>query len=470
MAVVRLLVPIALVACGVSSSRRTDDAAIDAPHVVDAPPFSDAATDEPPPHVVGPCDAPPMFFEPYAPSRILHVVPGASGGDGSSAAPFGTIAKAAVVATPGTFILLAPGVHASDQFVADLRGTPQAPIWIGGTSNTRPVIAGGVQGLHLTRPAYVVIQRLELRGQHANGINIDDGVAHASDAHHVAIVDVYIHDVFDHTNASCVRASGVEDLAIYDSRLFSCTAGISQYGVHRGVLARNHIANVLSYGIRASAGSTDIDIRQNRLDQAGYIAISLGGESPVDTFRPPLSTVSPNAEARRLRAFDNVVTGNPHVPFVFQGCTDCLVAHNLTYGEPQRVLRILPRTPPAGYAFERTRDGRVINNSFVFGVPNAHVDVIADADGSSFVFANNLWYSFISLSWSEPVGLPVAETGSVVGVGTGYAGGVSMYCGGPETGAAAPLPEVEGTIEGFCRADGHEPTIGPMVAGSGCTL
>ncbi len=180
-----LLVVIALAACGrVTTSRPTSDAApVDGFVVPDAPP--DAPLDA---YARRPCDAPVPFFEGLVPSRVLHVVPGATHGDGSSANPFGSIAAAAAVATPGTFIELAPGGHAVEQFVPNLRGTAQAPIWIGGAPGTQsPVIWGGWEGLHLSRPAYVVVQNLEFRNQMANAINIDDGVSVAGDTHHVAL-------------------------------------------------------------------------------------------------------------------------------------------------------------------------------------------------------------------------------------------------------------------------------------------
>src|ERR1700752_1940664 len=124
----RLLL-LALVACSrVTTDRRPPDAAPDdAPfHVPDAPP--DAPLDA---YARQPCDAPVPFYDGLVPTRVLHVVGGAINGDGSVAAPFGSIAAAAAVATPGTFIELAPGLHATEQFVPNLRGTAQAPIWIG---------------------------------------------------------------------------------------------------------------------------------------------------------------------------------------------------------------------------------------------------------------------------------------------------------------------------------------------------
>src|SRR5690242_6998870 len=131
----RLVVLVALAACSRVISQATDDAAIDAPRF----PFFDARPADAAPldaYAPGACDAPGTFADGYTWTRVLHVRPGAVNGDGSAAAPFGSIAAAAAVATPGTFIQLEPGIHAPNQFVPNLRGTADAPIWIGGAWGT----------------------------------------------------------------------------------------------------------------------------------------------------------------------------------------------------------------------------------------------------------------------------------------------------------------------------------------------
>lgn len=459
---VRSLVLIVLAACGVSSTRTKHDAAVDAAPRRDALVFPDAPLDA---YVRRACDAPPTFADGLVPTRVLHVAAGAINGDGSATAPFGSIAAAAAVATPGTFIQLAPGIHATNQFIPDLRGTATAPIWIGGVFGTRPVIRGGAEALHLTRPAYVVIQHLELADHEANGINIDDGVSYGGDAHHVAIVDVQVRDLWASGQGTCVRAAGVSDLAIYDSGFERCAVSVDLIGSHRAVVARNVIDDIMVFGVVARGGSTDVDVRQNRLLGGGISGVVLGGSVPLAQFRPPVSATSPNAEARRVRVFNNFVGGATEIPFSFASCSDCLVAHNLTYGAPRSLLQIVQGTATQnGYEFEPTQNGRVINNSFVWtSLVNAHVVSGPGTAPTTFTFSNNLWFSTQATGSSTPV-LPVAETGSVIGMGTGYTFDITFpYCVGPEQGAAAPLPEIDGTFEGHCRSDGDAPTIGPQV-------
>lgn len=437
-----------------------DDAGVvDAPRMYDAPPVA------PPPDAYVPraCDAPPTFADGLVPARVLHVVPGATGGDGSAAAPFGTIAAAAAAATPGTFIKLAPGVHLGNQFVPDLRGTAEAPIWIGGEPGTRPVIEGGAEALHLTRPAYVVVQHLEVRKQTANGINIDDGVTRAGDAHHVALVDVRVRELWG-VGKTCVRASAVDDLFVYDSRFLRCNGGLDQVGVHRAVIARNQFLTMGIYAVRARGGATDIDIRQNHIDSGGA-GVMLGGVTALSQFSPPVSQLVPNAEARRVRAFNNVLVGDAIAPFSFVGCVDCLVAHNVSYGNTTSIVRILTGTVSRnGYVFEPTQRGRVINNSFVWQTLRlvAHVEASPGTLPETFTFSHNLWYSLDQPGQSTP-SLPVPEAGSVIGERSGYLPFIPGYlCEGPEIGAAVELPEIDGTFEGHCRTEGDAPTIGPQ--------
>ncbi|HEX5059749.1 MAG TPA: right-handed parallel beta-helix repeat-containing protein [Kofleriaceae bacterium] len=448
----------------------------------DAKPYYDARTDavgSPDAYAARPCDAPVSFAEGLVPTRVLHVEAGAVGGDGSAEKPFGSIAAAAAIATPGTFIQLGLGNHATNQFIPNLHGTATAPIWIGGVQGTHPKINGGAEGLHLTAPQYVVIQNLELHGQSANGIDIDDSVGNANDAHHVTLSSVDVYDVLETGSGTeaGIKASGVNDLAIHDSVVLRCGIGIELVGVHDSVVARNVVSGSLLHGIRARGGSTDVDIRQNKLRDNGTTGVVLGGSTPFSQFRPPLSMTAPNAEARRVRSFDNVVTGASSSGFSFISCVDCLVAHNLVFGSPLRLVGIYEgNSSQNGYTFELTKNGRVINNSFVWTSPISfgHVDVGVGSSAATFTFSHDLWLALSTPSQSTPyLGTtfnPVPDTGAVIGIGTGYSADPTVYCGGPEASTATPLPEVDGTIEGWCRS-ASVPTIGPLMLSEGaCDL
>src|SRR6185503_7532381 len=213
---------------------------------------------------------------------------------------------------------------------------------------------------------------------------------------------------------------------------------------------RNTLDMIYDTGVRLRGGSTDVDVRQNVIVEAGVTAISLGGFTPLSWFRPALSTTAPNAEARRLRAFNNAISGSTTAALTLDDCIDCLVAHNLVYGNVTRVLRIWQnQTTQGSYTFEPMTTGRVINNSFTWSITAlmAHVEVGAGVNASAFMFSHNLWNCDDQPSMSQPT-LPATEDGAVIGMGTGYYGAFGPYCGGPEAGKAIALPEVDGTIEG----------------------
>ncbi|MBP6837892.1 MAG: right-handed parallel beta-helix repeat-containing protein [Kofleriaceae bacterium] len=430
-------------------------------------------------YVPGSCDAPPTFADGLSPTRTLHVVAGAAaGGDGSLAAPFATLEQAAAVASPGTAIRLGAGVHAGGAFLADLRGTAAAPIWIGGEPEVtpRPVIEGGGNAIQLQRPAYVVVHDLEVRGQTSNGLNIDDGGAFADPtaAQFVALLRLHVHDVGAGGNQDCVKVSGVSDLFLYDSLIERCGgggSGIDHVGCHRSVVARNVFRATPGNAVQAKGGSTDVDVRQNRFLDGGTRAVNLGGSTDLTLFRPPLSTVAGNAEARRVRVFDNVVivAGTSNTPFAFVGCVDCLVAHNLVGGTPRWAVRVLQETSSqGGFTFEPSGQGRVIGNTFVFSSTTlaTAVNVGAGTAADTFEFRTNAWLAEDAPARSTP-DLPVTETGAIIGQPTGYAalladptGNHPLPAGSAEAGAAAAVAEVTGTLTGACR--GAARSIGPL--------
>src|SRR5690606_24292719 len=137
----------------------------------------------------------------------------------------------------------------------------------------------------------------------------------------------------------------------------------------------------------------------------------------------------------------------------FVGCVDCLVAHNAVVGTTRWLVRILQETvSQSGYTFEPARDGRVINNSFVWrdAALSTHVNVGPNTEPTTFSFSHNLWYAMDAPNESTPM-LPVSEDGSVIGQGSVYESVTSALefsqmevCDGPERGAAVPLPEVDG--------------------------
>ncbi|NNM28452.1 MAG: DUF1565 domain-containing protein, partial [Akkermansiaceae bacterium] len=135
-----------------------------------------------------------------APAVEVHVaVAGHDGtGDGSAGNPYRTIGRGVQAARAGTAVRIHPGIYRGGTRVADLAGTAEKPIWIGGVPGAeRPVIEGGAAGLHLTRVRFLVVHDMEVRKARHNGINCDDGGAcdDPEATRHVVFRGLFIHDV-----------------------------------------------------------------------------------------------------------------------------------------------------------------------------------------------------------------------------------------------------------------------------------
>lgn len=367
------------------------------------------------------------FAVSFAPRRSIHVATSGSdtAGDGSAANPYATLARAAQAATPGSAILIHPGTYPGGVFIADLRGTAQAPIWVGGVAGSSPpVFQGGSNGIQLSRPAYLVLHDLHVRAASANGINIDDGGDYANPlaAHHVAVVRVDIRDIGGTGNQDCLKVSGLYDFWVMDSRFERCGSGgsgIDFVGSHRVVVFRNRFLDMGANAVQAKGGSADVDILANRIENGGQRAINMGGSTGFAFFRPPLSTASPNAEARRVRVLANLFTGTSPTPLAFVGCVDCVAAHNTVVNPGRWLVRILQETVSGGgYVFEPTRNGLLINNLFLYrraDTGSTPINIGANTDPASFQWRHNLFYAADQPTQSDP-NPPGTVQGSILGL------------------------------------------------------
>lgn len=392
-------------------------------------------------------------------------------GDGTSGNPFASIRRAAQSVGPGMAIVVHAGTYPGGTFLSDLAGAASAPIWIGGAEGeARPVIEGGTEGLHLTNLKYVVIHDLEIRSASGNGINADDGGDYGDDqaTNHVVFRDLYVHDIGGTGNQDCLKLSGLRDYWVIDSEMHDCGGGgsgsaVDHVGCHRGLIARNHLHDLSGNAVQAKGGSTDIEIRWNRVVDGGLRGINMGGSTGFEYFRPPLSTTAPNAEARDIRVIANVFERG-ETPFAFVGCVECVAANNTIIDPTKWSLRILQETTTAdGYTFEPARDGRFVNNLVRFYRAQVTTDVNIGADTSpeTFVFTTNLWYARDKAHESEPT-LPTAETGGIYGEDPAFTDGWAIGATSPAAGAGTPLDELVADLEGACWAD--PPSIGAYEA------
>lgn len=410
---------------------------------------------------VGACGEIETFEQGVAPLREIFVDAEAAGpGDGSEGDPFATLEAAFADATPGTAIRLLPGIHAGGAFAAGLAGTADAPIWIGGApGRERPVIEGGGNGFQLSGVSFVIVHDLEVTGQEANGLNIDDGETASGLSHDLIFRDLAIHDIGDGGNQDCLKLSGIDDFFVLDSEFVGCSGGsaIDHVGCHQGIIARNAFTDLGGNGVQSKGGSRDILIMQNVFANAGERAVNMGGSTGFEFFRPALSTGETNFEASDIRVVANVFRGGVS-PIAFVGCVDCLAANNTIVDPVQWVVRILQETTSEqDFEFAPASGGRFINNVVYYslGDLSTHVNVGPDTEADSFVFSNNLWYAVDDPENSEPAYLPVAESDGIYGEDPefGAVGDEQIAAGSPAAGAGISVVEVTGDLEGDCYGD-----------------
>jgi Right handed beta helix region len=319
-------------------------------------------------------------------------------------------------ARAGNAIRLAPGRYQPEVFAAGLQGTPERPIVIEGEDAQRPpLFEGGKTGWQLSDCAHLVLRNLAVRGQQANGINIDDGGSYDTPAHHLVLENLHISDIGPRGNFDGIKLSGVDEFAVRD-----CTVegwggqAIDMVGCHQGVIEgctfRGKAGFSQDTGPQTKGGSSQIAIRRCVFLNAGGRAVNLGGSTGLTYFRP---------RGALYEAKDILVEGCTFVggqaPLAFVGVDGALARYNTIYRPDKWVMRVLQETTEPG--FVSCRNGRFERNLIVFqraGV-SIQVNVGPHTSPETFVFADNLWYCEDRPQASRPE-LPAAETGGVYGV------------------------------------------------------
>ena len=315
----------------------------------------------------------------------------------------------------------------------------------------------------------MVVHDLEVRQSTQNGINCDDGgdYANPDTTRYVVFRNLDIHDIGGTGNQDCLKLSGLDNFWVLDSDFARCGggssgSGIDHVGCHAGVIARNTFTDMSGNAVQAKGGSEDIEIRWNRMVRAGARSVNMGGSTGTTFFRPPLSTSSPNFEARDIRVVANVIVEST-ASVAFVGCIDCLAANNTIVRPGNWIFRILQETTTGGgYTFLEAQNGRFVNNVVFYdssiGTPT---NIGPNTMPSTFTFENNLWYQNGNPSQSQP-SLPSTETGTVAGQNPGFAnpgsGDYSIDSTSPAAGAGTSVPDALGDFTGKCWAS--PPSIG----------
>lgn len=325
--------------------------------------------------------------------------------------------QAVASAKPGTTISLAPGTYHGDLSFPGLQGTKERPIVLRALDPKRPpVIEGDAVCIHLSDPAYVELEDLELAGARGNGLNVDDGGSPDSPAHHLVFRRLKLHDVGPSGNCDGMKLSGVDSFLIDGctiERWGDNGSAIDMVGCHEGEIRDcifRHRGDIPANGVQTKGGSAKILIKRSRFENAGSRAVNIGGSTGADYFRPLMA----DYEARDITVEDCTFIGSM-APIVFVGVDRAIVRHNTIYRPTRWVIRILQESRAENFA--PCRNGVFTNNLIVFRSDELRTAVNA-GEGTrpeTFTFANNYWYCLDNPAQSGPHELPVEETGGHYG-------------------------------------------------------
>lgn len=319
-------------------------------------------------------------------------------------------------ARPGQTILIAPGRYQPGAYAERLEGRPDAPIVISGENPSNPpVFEGGTEAWHLSRCRHLVLRHLTIRGQSANGINIDDGGQRTEPAGPIVLENLHVSRVGPEGNRDGIKLSGVADFVIRRCTIEGWGGqAIDMVGCRHGVIEECLFRGLEGFsqatGPQTKGGTSEVVIRRCVMINAGQRGVNIGGSTGMAYFRPP----GAKYEAKQITVEGCTFLGGM-APIVLVGVDGAVVRNNTIVRPSRWVMRILQETTAEGFppcrngVFERNLivyDGREVRESVNIG-PNTAPE--------SFRFRENLWFRADRPEASRPQ-LPTDEQGGAYGV------------------------------------------------------
>lgn len=329
----------------------------------------------------------------------------------------------AAKARPGDEIILMPGRHREALFDR-LEGAPNAPITIRGASPTKPsIISAQLDGIRIKQGAHLIIKDLQIIGGSASGIWIgaaqEDPSAsapalarsRAARAREVQIDNVSISQVGPRGQRHGVFLWGFADVRIKSLsvegwggsavELVACEDVLITHCVFRGLKEYTQYC-----GVRARAGCDRVSITGSRFEQAGEIAVSIGGKSATEDYVPPIAAKAANAsvsEAARVTVDQCVIADSPRA-IAFIHAEDCTVRNNTILRPRRSAFALLQQSPDL--RVKPTGRNTFGNNlvSWKTGDLKRLVEIDDGANAADFVLEPNLWWSDEALEARRKLG------------------------------------------------------------------
>ncbi len=303
----------------------------------------------------------------------------------------GQLRAALAQLTPGTTVLLAPGVYEGGLYLENVAGIEDAPVVIAGQdANNPPVFRGGGQAVHLADCSYVTLRNLQAEGFPGNGINIDDGGSFDTPAHHIILEHVTIVKTGPTGNHDALKMSGVDRFSVRKCHFEAWgSSAIDMVGCHHGVVEDCTFIGRGGYGqdnaVQLKGGTSDVLVQCCSFANAGQRAINLGGSTGLPYFRPSVG----DCEARDITIAGNRFTGSLS-PVAWVTADGGHVHHNTIVLPDKWVLRILQETQDS--RFKPCHGGLFEHNLVIYDSRvQVFVNVGAGTAPETFKFRRNAW-------------------------------------------------------------------------------
>ena len=315
---------------------------------------------------------------------------------------------------PGDTIIIHEGIYGGRvEAYKNLAGEPDKYITIKAAPGSNVIFRGGAT-FQLSDVSYLNICGLIFEKQTLNGFNLDDGGTFDTPSHHIRFENCTFRDLDASGNNDLLKMSGVDDFEIINCTFKNGSkggSGIDMVGCHNGLIKRCHFEDMGSNAIQAKGGTRFICIEGNFFKNCGQRTLNLGGSTGLDFFRPNNATF----EAADIQAYSNIIIGSD-AAVAFVGSQRVVVANNTIINPQKWVVRILQETVNPRERFVKCGDNSFINNVIYRG-NNISVDcnIGVDTNPESFIFSGNTWYNPGNPQWNGPEGIPVKETGRIIG-------------------------------------------------------
>jgi hypothetical protein len=306
----------------------------------------------------------------------------------------------------GCVVNIAPGEYSGGW---SLRNVARLTIQ-GSDAANPPLFKGGSIAWHFSRCDGLTLRHLRVRGQTANGINLDNGDAQQSLTSGITLQGIQVMDIGPKGNRDGIKCSGLRAFTIRECVVEGWAGqGIDFVGCHQGLVTECRFAGKEGFsataGVQIKGGSADIVVEKCRFVRAGQRPLNVGGSTGRAYFRPP----DARHEATRIVVRKNVFEGGPCAA-AFVGADGAEFTKNTILYPEKWIFRILQENREE--MMVPCQNVVIRDNAIVFRRSQVQVDVNESpgVNAASFRFEGNRWYAEDRPTASKPR-LPSQEVG-----------------------------------------------------------